>query len=650
MRTKKGGFWLPVVLLLFLCGCEPGFFITLLVLEYQKEKKNRLRIETKSLPDGVLMEQYSVYLKARGGEKPYTWAITDGRLPQELSLTPDTGLISGLPKEVGTFAFTVTVTDAKKNTASRQFYLKITSNGQQTYILTVNSNYGEPVPGVGANEIAANTQITASCGPTPYPGPDPMSGTRYKCTGFNGSGSGLPADSDQTSYTFTITENCSITWLWDVQHRLTVEAEPVYGGRVSISVISGSGEDAPYYTQGTRLELQANPAPGFAFVRWLINGSEVADNPTQISIDYPISVTAVFRGLTIYVNGANGDDANDGYTPQTALKTIAAALQKAQNGDTIVVADGTYNEHDLDFAGKAVKLTSESGAGNCIIDCGGMGRAFHFHSGEGSDSVVEGFTITGGSVTGNGGAILCEGASPVIRFCALTENSAVSGGAVFADDSSMRLENCLIAANTASLGGGVATRNSSVGIVSCTIAANTADNYGGGLHLGNSSQLDCANTIIWLNDAGQDGGPAHITANSHAEFINCDLRVNAISGTGTHNETSCISQVPLFRDATNGDFHLRGGSPCIDAGDNSYTTWTQDLDTRKRVWDGDGDGTDTVDIGCYEGAWRTVSPLIGSTIQETIDASHTMGMLLCSRWAHTQAPATTTSTQRARRS
>gem|GEM_PF-4460159 len=606
-----------VLCLVFVCGCEPGFFISLLVYQYQQEKKNRLRIKTKSLPDGVLNQQYSVYLRATGGEKPYKWSITDGRLPLDLTLNGDTGLISGLPKEAGLFAFTVKVEDAKGDTASRQFSFTVQSEGQSTYTLTVISNYGEPVPGEGANEIAAGIEITATCGPNPYPGPDPNSGTRYKCVGFNGSGSGLPANSTDTSVTFTISEDCSITWLWEVQHRLDVTVEPFYGGRVSIS---GPGSDAPYYTQGDKVTLTANPATGFVFVGWVVNGGEENANPLDISMDAPIEVVAVFRSTTLFVDATNGDDSNNGYTKYTPFATIGKALSQAYDGDTIVVSDGTYYEHDLDFAGKEVHLKSSGGAGNCTIDCEGAGRAFWFHNGEGQNSIVEGFIIKNGSAS-SGGAVLCEGASPTLRSCIFVDNNASqSGGAVAASNSNLTIENCLFAANSAGLGGAISLSNSNVTVVSCTISRNSATT-GGGIYVGTTSQVDVANTIIWSNNATADGAALYIVAGSNVEFTNCDVRQTEIAGNGTYNTTGCISSNPLFYAPLNGDFHLRGNSPCIDAGDNSFTTWSYDLDGRKRIWDGNGDSTATVDIGCYEGAWHTVSPLVGQTIQDAIDSA-----------------------------
>ncbi len=80
--------------------------------------------------------------------------------------------------------------------------------------------------------------------------------------------------------------------------------------------------------------------------------------------------------------------------------TIQAAINAASNGDTVLVADGTYTgtgNKDLDFDGKAITVKSENGCGNCIIDCEDDGRGFYFHNSETNSAVVEGFTIKNGN-------------------------------------------------------------------------------------------------------------------------------------------------------------------------------------------------------------------------------------------------------------
>lgn len=54
---------------------------------------------------------YSFQIPTSGGTGPFIFAVTSGNLPRGLILDPGTGVISGRPTAVGSFAFTVTVTD-----------------------------------------------------------------------------------------------------------------------------------------------------------------------------------------------------------------------------------------------------------------------------------------------------------------------------------------------------------------------------------------------------------------------------------------------------------------------------------------------------------------------------------------------------------
>jgi len=124
--------------------------------------------------------------------------------------------------------------------------------------------------------------------------------------------------------------------------------------------------------------------------------------------------------------------------PDETHTTIQSAIDAASNGDTVTVRDGTYTgdgNRNLNFAGKALHLKSENGPENCIIDVQGSSGAIRFQSGEGNETIVEGFTITRG-YEGIGGAISISNSSPIITGNIFSGNTASqSGGAIYVSGS-----------------------------------------------------------------------------------------------------------------------------------------------------------------------------------------------------------------------
>ena len=119
--------------------------------------------------------------------------------------------------------------------------------------------------------------------------------------------------------------------------------------------------------------------------------------------------------------------------------TIQAAVDAASGGDVILVAPGTYTgtgNEVVDMLGKAITIRATGTPEQTIIHGGGARRVITCSSGEGADTIIEGFTITGGSAS-TGGGIYCSYSSPTITDCTITGNTANDdGGGVYCYDSS----------------------------------------------------------------------------------------------------------------------------------------------------------------------------------------------------------------------
>ncbi len=294
--------------------------------------------------------------------------------------------------------------------------------------------------------------------------------------------------------------------------------------------------------------------------------------------------------------------------------TIQAAIDGAGVvNDTILLAAGTYigeGNRDLDFNGKAIVILSESGPEVTIIDCDAIPaienrRAFYFHNGEDTTSVISGITVVNGLIDPDtlgrsaGGAILCRNqSSPLIDNCIFYSNTADSGGAIYAEGSVPLITSCEFIYNNAGYGAGVASygntdellidqclfgNNLAVGenagvvrstysvmrISSCTFVDNRMFAYSDSAVIGYEasaySRLDIENTIIAYNDAF----PLSAYVEMDSVFLSCcDLYGNSLGDWyGAYyaqqdmNGNMWID--PIFCDTALNDFHLDSLSPCV---------------------------------------------------------------------------------------
>jgi len=143
--------------------------------------------------------------------------------------------------------------------------------------------------------------------------------------------------------------------------------------------------------------------------------------------------------------------------------TIQAGIDAAENGDIVLVSPGVYSEN-LRFHGKAITVVSEEGPDTTGIlgffpQNPDHGSVVRFMDGEGTDSILEGFTLMGGKGT-NGMAWDIEG------FC--------GGGVVCADGSSPTLKNNIFYLNRIQgPGGGLFILDSSPEVMDCKFIENS---------------------------------------------------------------------------------------------------------------------------------------------------------------------------------
>ncbi|MHC4501334.1 MAG: InlB B-repeat-containing protein, partial [Planctomycetota bacterium] len=178
------------------------------------------------------------------------------------------------------------------------------------------------------------------------------------------------------------------------------------------------------------VSLKAIADHGYRVQQWTGTDDDSSGlNTNIVTIQSSQTVSVTFGSPQTISVGPGGDYA-----------TIAEAVAAARSGDILIVDPGTY-QGDIDFAGKQdITLVSKNPddpnvVAVTIIDCQSSGRAFTFDNGEDANTVIAGFTIANGSLSGqSGGAIYIGSASSptlanlVINDCAVTVGD---GGAIY---------------------------------------------------------------------------------------------------------------------------------------------------------------------------------------------------------------------------
>ncbi|MFK7935740.1 MAG: choice-of-anchor D domain-containing protein, partial [Saprospiraceae bacterium] len=402
----------------------------------------------------------------------------------------------------------------------------------------------------------------------------------------------------------------------------------------------------------TATQLRVNA--GFTY-QWAadpsLSATDIA-NPTITPTEnttYSVTITGCNEQVatkTIAVTVRNDDrvyvksDAtgnNDGTSWENAFTELQPALNLPCADTEIWVAAGTYlpteipyDEHDDNerlktfalskdvtiyggFAGTETTLEERNFAINETILDGNGGYHTLIATALTRATIIDGFTIQGGSASGGaptstyagadfttfrGGGMLLNAASPTITNCIFKYNLASLGSAFTARfNSQPLLTNCLIANNTAAAGSSAPSvveiqTNSKPRFINCTITNN--DN---GIAHRSGTVTAYINTIFYAN-------------NTNFTFFgdgDANIRNSLIEGSGGSNNWNLIEANdlggnidadPKFVDSDNGDYSLRNDSPAFNFGNNADNETPTDLAGNARIFS-DVNGS-IIDLGAYE--------------------------------------------------
>ncbi|MCP4545011.1 MAG: T9SS type A sorting domain-containing protein [bacterium] len=295
--------------------------------------------------------------------------------------------------------------------------------------------------------------------------------------------------------------------------------------------------------------------------------------------------------------------------------SIGGGLALAASGDSVIVAAGTYHEHDLEVSA-GVTLRSATGLPECvIIDAQGQGRVISV-LGSSMETRVEGFTIQGGTgVTkgcgihvyrfatlahliirdnkgGSFGGGIYAGSADLEDIIFSDNACEYSGGGVYSDDGQGTWRDLILVGNTARQGSGIAIWQGVNGnkISHVTVVGNHAPPGVTGsavyvfgeetclMHYPSIRQSIIAfnegfglvfeeiefPTLLWL-EGEMDPllSSSNVFGNSAGNYSGTIPDLTLWHGN--------ISVDPEFCGSEWGDYHLRAGSPCLPTGNYTRT-------------------------------------------------------------------------------
>lgn len=297
------------------------------------------------------------------------------------------------------------------------------------------------------------------------------------------------------------------------------------------------------------------------------------------------------RRNTIHV-AATGDDTDGDGSSSKPFLTIGKAIAVAGSGDSISVAEGTYNE---DIVLKSNVKIVGSGAETTTVM--GLGKNHVVEGIEIGNVTASGFTITGSGDSSSG--VYLDGCWNVILSDNIIRdngNSGTSHGIDLQNKSEALIEKNIITGNSES---GLFLSGDGAAIVRNNIIANNGDS---GIYRGYGSRVSyiinnvidrngnrtsgrsgimmmgsndiISNNIISNNggENGSDGLSVGIYVYPPSPSTTPILSYNNVwknyqgDYTGIAAGTNDISENPQFEDPTNGVYRLKSGSTSIDTG------------------------------------------------------------------------------------
>lgn len=187
------------------------------------------------------------------------------------------------------FEFSVKLADSA--TPFQSYVEGVTTNGQTVSTqfadlgkrLTIASEYGTPDPPAGSQLYSTGTVVNCQ-----ITSPVLNGTTQTVCIGWTlTDGTNIVAGGTTTNVTLTMTNNVTLTWLWETQHLFNVTAAS--GGSVT-------GAPSGWYEQSRTVTVTAAPNAYYSFDRWSgdMEPELVSNRMVELTMNQSRNITAVF--------------------------------------------------------------------------------------------------------------------------------------------------------------------------------------------------------------------------------------------------------------------------------------------------------------------------------------------------------------------
>ncbi len=399
---------------------------------------------------------------------------------------------------------------------------------------------------------------------------------------------GNSTDDDIGQYEYFTTPDVNVS-----QVALTV-LESV-GGEV---LVPGPGIHT--FARNASAPITAQADPNYIFMHWTgtaVDANQVVDAyaaVTTVLMEDSYTLQAVFEPNNIidldsvywYVDATAIENPVQDGTADHPFASIQEAIDAAKDDYTVVVLPGLYVE-SLNFMGKPICVTSLATADpnalasletpnylgaidRTIIHGNYEGPVVVFENHEDANSMLRGFTITGG-LDRSGGAILCSDSGPTISHCVIAGNRATRYGGV------------------------VDSYQSAMTFIQCTIVDNYShDNSGAAISCADSNDL-FINCIVWGNH------PDQIVAMSGNDpvILYSDVQGSIWPGTGNVSEDPLFALPGMWVDAE--DANIPVDASVSDAhwvlGDTHVQSTAGRYDPNNDAWVVDANMSPCIDLG-----------------------------------------------------